>query len=174
MSDKGLFGSISRGCIKNVNFVFTETATSGSVGLTYWMSTETAWSRRVALSDVTITVNGFGASNANGNTSAALAFCFRAVHHSFTNVTVNVNYAEGVAESKTTGILGIARAEGSTDVNVTVVESVATSIPLMSNINIVTQDVTNLRHTCWASNDGVTAEGMNIVLASAVRKVKAA
>jgi hypothetical protein len=173
MSDKGLFGSIIRGYIKNVNFVFTETSTSGSVGLAYWMSAE-KWSQRNAMSDVTITVNDFGASNTDGNKSAAIAFCFRTTNNSFTNVTVNVNYAEGVATSKTTGILGIARASTSNDISVTVVESVATAIPLLTNINIVSMDLTNLRETSWASNDGKTAGTTNFVLASATRTVKVA
>ena len=165
-SAKGLFGAMTRAYVKNVKFVFTETATSGSMGLTYWMS-GAAWSQRCSLTDVTITVNGFGASNADGLKSAAIANQM-GPNLTFTNVEVNVNYATGVAANKTTGILAN-MTTGDLSVAVTVVESETSGAPLAYN-----KSNNGTETFYWASNDGKTADSSNKIIASAIRQVKAA
>ena len=163
-SAKGLFGAMTRAYVKNVKFVFTETATSGSMGLTYWMS-GAAWSQRCSLTDVTITVNGFGASNADGLKSAAIANQM-GPNLTFTNVEVNVNYATGVAANKTTGILAN-MTTGDLSVAVTVVESETSGAPLAYN-----KSNNGTETFYWASNDGKTADSSNKIIASATRTVK--
>lgn len=165
-SAKGLFGAMTRAYVKNAKFVFTETATSGSIGLVRWMPAE-FYSRRCYMEDVTITVNGFGASNTNGTNSAAIAYGL-GNNITFANVTVNVNYAMGVATNKTTGILANYLRGNPSDLAITVVESEKSNAPLIYSKSVST----GKEIFYWASNDGKTANDANKVLASAIRRVK--
>ena len=159
----GLFGMMWRACIKDVNFVMTESGTSGFYGLAAQIGYAN-WKDATYIENVNITVNNFGV---NGDNSAAIAKTLHQYTY-LTNVTITLNWTDNA--EKTTGLLFL---EGksltpNTITKTTVIDNGSTNLAFGNGVDYTVSGGATAGY--WASNDGKTQASGTVVIAGLTRQ----